>query len=84
MADSNQSGPVLRIRYLGDGNQTDFYIPIKIFSPNDVKYTLTLTWKQTHIMSGGPRMMSTLERSISGASAGEFNRYYTATDDDSA
>jgi hypothetical protein len=37
MADSNQSGPVLRIRYLGDGHQTEFYIPFKIFTPNDVE-----------------------------------------------
>jgi hypothetical protein len=36
MADSNQSGPVLRIRYLRDSNQTEFYIPFKIFTPNDV------------------------------------------------
>jgi hypothetical protein len=37
MVDPNQSGPVLRIKYLADGNQTEFYIPFKIFSPNDVE-----------------------------------------------
>jgi hypothetical protein len=37
MVDCNQSGPVLRIKYLADGNQTEFYIPFKIFSPNDVE-----------------------------------------------
>ncbi len=40
MVDSSQSGPVLRIKYLADGNQTEFYIPFKIFSPNDVEVYL--------------------------------------------
>ena len=37
MVDSNQPGPVLRVKYRGDGKQTEFYIPFRIFSPNDVE-----------------------------------------------
>ena len=58
MADSNQSGPVLRIKYLADGNQTEFYIPFRIFSPNDVEvYLDSYLQSDSYYIIGGRKTM---------------------------
>jgi hypothetical protein len=47
--DFNQSDVVLRIQYLADGKQVEFYIPFPIFSPNDVEvYTNAVLQTDTY------------------------------------
>src|SRR4249920_226619 len=47
--DSKQSATILRIQYVADGKQVEFYIPFTIFSPNDVKvYTNAVLQTDTY------------------------------------